>query len=78
MVFAETVQRLSPYRECTMQIFASDLSAEAPLSHVSAGIPLDQHRDLRNDRQIFHQPRITTGPPRKFATWCFSPRQHPS
>jgi two-component system CheB/CheR fusion protein len=29
MVFAETVQRLSPYRECTMQIFASDLSAEA-------------------------------------------------
>src|SRR5258708_31741553 len=29
MVFAETAQRLSPYRECTMQIFASDLSAEA-------------------------------------------------
>src|SRR4029077_5936545 len=29
MVFAETVQRLSPYRECRMQIFASDLSAEA-------------------------------------------------
>jgi two-component system CheB/CheR fusion protein len=29
MVFAETVQRLAQYRECTMQIFASDLSAEA-------------------------------------------------
>lgn len=29
MVFAETVQRLPQYRDCTMQIFASDLSAEA-------------------------------------------------
>jgi two-component system CheB/CheR fusion protein len=29
MVFAETVQRLPTWRECTMQIFASDLSAEA-------------------------------------------------
>src|ERR1700675_4264254 len=29
MVFAETVQRLPQYRECTLQIFASDLSAEA-------------------------------------------------
>jgi two-component system CheB/CheR fusion protein len=29
MVFAETVQRLSQFRECTMQIFASDLSTEA-------------------------------------------------
>jgi two-component system, chemotaxis family, CheB/CheR fusion protein len=29
MVFAETVHRLPQYRECTLQIFASDLSAEA-------------------------------------------------
>jgi two-component system, chemotaxis family, CheB/CheR fusion protein len=29
MVFAETVQRLPQYQDCTMQIFASDLSAEA-------------------------------------------------
>jgi two-component system, chemotaxis family, CheB/CheR fusion protein len=29
MVFAETVQRLTQYQGCTMQIFASDLSAEA-------------------------------------------------
>ena len=29
MIFAETVQRLPQYRDCTMQIFASDLSAEA-------------------------------------------------
>jgi two-component system CheB/CheR fusion protein len=29
MVFAETVQRLPQYQQCTMQIFASDLSAEA-------------------------------------------------
>jgi two-component system CheB/CheR fusion protein len=29
MVFSETVQRLPQYRECTMQIFASDLSTEA-------------------------------------------------
>jgi two-component system CheB/CheR fusion protein len=29
MVFAETVQRLPQYRDCTVQIFASDLSAEA-------------------------------------------------
>jgi two-component system CheB/CheR fusion protein len=29
MVFAETVQRLPRYRDCTLQIFASDLSSEA-------------------------------------------------
>jgi len=29
MIFAETVQRLPQYQYCTMQIFASDLSAEA-------------------------------------------------
>jgi len=77
MVFAETVQRLSPYRECTMQIFASDLGAGSPRNRTSRPVSrFNQHRRICGKGLArFFSPttRITTGSPRKFATWCFSP-----